>query len=159
MNYNILKQDTLVVTPFKHNFLSYMEKNKLLLNIKFMTLDEFIKTVFFDYDEQTIYYIMKNYNIGYYSSLEYIKSLYFINKNIDNNKVKFLYKLKQDLNSQNLLKYNKINYKNIIIYGYDYIDNYYKEALKNYNIEYIKYDYKTYEVNKVYRLNTIYDEV
>ena len=159
MNYNILKQDTLIITPFKHSFLSYIEKNKLLLNIKFMTLDEFIKLVFFDYDEKTIYYIMKNYNIGYYSSLEYIKSLYFCNKDIDNDKIKFLNELKDKLIKNNLLKFNKIDYKNIIVYGYDYIDSYYKEEFKKYNVEYINYDYKNYEINTVHRLNNIYDEV
>ena len=159
MNYNILKQDTLIITPFKHKFLSHIEKNKLLLNIKFMTLDEFIKLVFFDYDEKTIYYIMKNYNIGYYSSLEYIKSLYFINKNIDNEKVKFLLNLKEELIKNNLLKFNDIKYKNIVVYGYDYIDSYYKEELKKYNVEYIKYNYNNYEINTVYELNSIYDEV
>ena len=159
MRYDILEDNTLIVTPYKYKFLSYITDNKILKNIKFMNLDEFIKIVFFDYDEETIYYLMKNYNISYYSSLEYIKSLYFCNKKINNEKINFLLKIKQKLNDNNLLKYKKINYKNIIIYGYDYIDNYYKEEFKKYNVKYINYDYKINEIKKVYQLDNIYQEV
>ena len=158
MNYDLIKDNTLLVTPYKSQFLKYISDNKILKNIKFITLDEFIKLVFFDYNEETIYYIMKNYNIGYYSSLEYIKSLYFI-KDIDNEKIKFLLKLKQELIDNKLLKYKKINYKNIIIYGYDYIDSFYKKEFEKYNVKYINYDYKNNEIKDVYLLNNIYDEV
>ena len=34
-------------------------------NIKFMTLEEFVKRYTFDYDNKTIYYLMKEYNIKY----------------------------------------------------------------------------------------------
>ena len=159
MRYDILEDNTLIVTPYKYKFLSYITENKILKNVKFLNLDEFIKLVFFDYDEKTIYYLMKNYNISYYSSLEYIKSLYFYNKKIDNEKIDFLFKIKQELIDNKLLKYKKINYKNIIIYGYDYIDSYYKEEFKKYNVRYIDYDYKNNEINKIYQLDTIYDEV
>ena len=159
MRYDIIDNDTLIVTPYKHKFLSYILDNHILKNVKFMSLDEFIKYVFFDYDEKTIYYVMKNYNMTYYSSLEYIKSLYYIKENMDNQKIKFLYNLKQDLISNNLLYFNKVNYKNIIIYGYKYIDMYYKNEFKKYNVKYIDYEYKNNCINDIYMFNDIYDEV
>ncbi len=159
MRYDILEDNTLVVTPYKDKFLKYILDNKILKNVKFISLDEFIKLVFFNYDEKTIYYVMKNYNIGYYSSLEYIKSLYFINKEIDNEKVIFLNELKNKLIKNNLLKKTKINYKNILIYGYNYIDSYFKKEFEKYDVKYIDYVYKNNEINTVYQLNNIYSEV
>ena len=51
---------------------------KKLVNIKFMTMSEFIKNYCFDYDEKTILYLIKNYNIKYEVALEYLNNLYYI---------------------------------------------------------------------------------
>ena len=47
-------------------------------NIKFMSIDTFIKRVTFDFDEKTIYNLMKKYNYNYSTSLVYLDNLYYI---------------------------------------------------------------------------------
>ena len=47
-------------------------------NIKFMSIDTFIKRVTFDYDEKTIYSLMKEYNYNYSTSLVYLDNLNYI---------------------------------------------------------------------------------
>ena len=40
-----------------------LKSMKKLLNVKFFTMDEFIKNYCFDYDEKAILYLIKKYNI------------------------------------------------------------------------------------------------
>ena len=59
-----------------------------LINIKFISMEEFIKSYLFDYDEKTILYLIKNYNIGYEIALEYINNLYYVeDKKYNNEKI------------------------------------------------------------------------
>ena len=55
-----------------------LKKINKLINIKFMSMNEFIKSYVFDYDEKTILYLIKKYNMSYEIALEYINNLYYI---------------------------------------------------------------------------------
>lgn len=158
MNYDIIINNSIIITPYKNRFLNYMENNKKLINVHFKTLEEYIKEIMFDYDEKTIYYVMKKYNIKYYAALSYINSLYLVQEEIEDENVKFLINLKNELIDNNLLKMNNIKYKNVIVFGYDYIDRYYKKLLGE-DIKYYNYQYKDNEINAAYQLDNIYEEV
>ena len=98
-------------------------------NIKFMTLEEFVKRYTFDYDNKTIYYLMKEYNIKYSTALVYLDNLYYISDKIDNDKMSKLKEIKEYLDSNNLLIYDDlfrsyVKKNKVYIYGYDYINKY-----------------------------------
>ena len=62
-----INNKTLIICSNSNKKLILKEMNKYnkLFNIKFMTKDEFYKKCYFDYDEQTIYYLMNKYHIKY----------------------------------------------------------------------------------------------
>ena len=65
MNVNNIENNSIIITPqYKKNKI-IKELNNKLLNIKIMSLDEFIKKLTFDYDEKTIYYLMQKENIKF----------------------------------------------------------------------------------------------
>lgn len=116
-----IKNKTLIITTVEN-------KNKILLNlnklydIKFMTKEDFLKKYLFDYNEETIYYIMKKYNVNYDICKIYLNNLYFVNSFISK-KTEFLYNLKQELIDNNLLIFDDlfkkyVNSVDIIIYDY-----------------------------------------
>ena len=50
----------LILTEQKN---TYLKKIQQLINVKIMTYQEFLKEYIFNYDEQTIYYVMQKYNV------------------------------------------------------------------------------------------------
>ena len=71
-----IKNNTIIICNNNYK-MQILKDIKKLINIKFMSMDEFIKSYYFDYDEKTILYVIKKYNIKYEIALEYLN-----NKNI-----------------------------------------------------------------------------
>ncbi len=142
-------------------------ENNTFKNIKILSFNDLKKSILFDYNNETIYYVMNKYNIKYEIALEYIKNLYYID-NSNNEKMNFLRELKEDLDSNNKLIYDKLfinllkNYDNLIVYNFDYISSFNKYLLSKIdniiNIKIIDKTYKTYKHN-IYKFNTMYDEI
>lgn len=97
--------------------------NNQIVNIKIYSINEFNKLFYFDYNEETIYYIMSKYNVKYEIAKIYIDNMYYMEeKKYKNSKLSFLVSLKEELLSNKLLKINKlfhefIKNKEILIYN------------------------------------------
>ena len=101
-----IKNNTIIICNSSYK-MQILESIKKLINIKFMSMDEFIKSYYFDYDEKTILYLIKKYNIKYEIALEYLNNLIYIeDKNYNNEKLDFLVNLKKELMDNNLLIFN-----------------------------------------------------
>ena len=167
MDVNNIENNSIIITPqYKKNKI-IKELNNKLLNIKIMSLDEFIKKLTFDYDEKTIYHLMKNENIKYEIAKNYIKNIYYIeNKDYNNQKINKLVEIKNYLETNNLLIYDNlfkeyIKNKKIYIIGYNHIKKYDQKILnelKENKIEIIKPIYNSYEP-KIFEFNTITEEI
>ena len=145
-----------------------LKENKTLNNNKYMTLEEFKKNYLFDYDEETIYYVMKTRNVKYDIAKNYIDNLYIVwnTEYIEDIKVIELKDLYYELKENGLLKKN----------------NLFREYLKNVSImikgySLTKFDQKIFDSVKeitsveiepiieneytpdVYCFNTIEDEI
>ena len=141
--------------------------NQKQLNIKTMTLQEFIKKYTFNYNEKTIYSLMKKENIKYDIAKNYIDNIYYIeNKNYNNIKLNKLVEIKKDLEENNLLIYdnlfkNYIKNKTIYIY-YDSISKYENKIINKIkeisSIEIIKQDYQNY-IPSIHEFNNITEEI
>ena len=151
----------LVSNKEKENIIKII--NEQQKNIKIMSIEEFIKKYTFDYDEKTIYNLMKKYNIKYDVAKNYIKNIYYIeNKDYQNEKINKLVEIKQYLEQNNLLIYDKlfkkfIKNKTIYIY-YDKITKQEERTLKDLTTKKIEHTYNEY-TPEIHEFGTITEEV
>lgn len=156
-----IKTETVIICNDSDR-LKILGRNKLI-NIKVMTLNEFVSKYYFDYDEKTILYVMNKYNIKYEIALMYIKNLYYIeDKKYSVKKLDFLVGLKNELIDKKLLIFNELfrNYINnvdVIVYGIR-LGKYELWTLNNIKYRYIEKTYNDYE-HKIYYFDTIEEEI
>ena len=78
MNLNYFNNKILIIKDeAKESFISLLSGK--LLNIKLITLSEFKKKYFFDYDNKTIYYICNKYKVIPEIASIYLNNLYYVN--------------------------------------------------------------------------------
>ena len=161
-----ISDKTIIVCPnnVKRKILTIIDGYNRLINVKFYSLDELKRLVYFDYDVSAILYLMNKYNYSYETSKNYIDNMYYISSNIYiSDKLNFLVSLKNELIEQKLLKFNKYfvesNKKiSFIVFGYDYLNSFEKNILSNFNYKFIPKDIINESVN-VYDFNTMEDEI
>ena len=159
-------KEYVLITPnkIKNKIIEIVRIKYYNYNIKFMSLEEFVKKYIFDYNNKTIYYLMKEYGINLSSALVYLNNLYYISDKLDNNKMNILKEMKEYLDNNKLLIYNDrfreyIKDKEIYIYGYDYLDKYTLSILKDLNYKVIDYKYRDNNIYNIYEFDYIDDEV
>ena len=109
----------------KKKILRENSKKHLFQNLKFYTFQELKKNLFFDYDNQAISFVMNYLHVSIQVAKVYLDNLYFL-KDINQEKVQFLLKLKKELDERGLLIYHDsfVSYlkgKKIIVYGYPFL--------------------------------------
>lgn len=162
------KDNTLLIVPnkIKENIIQEIREKNPLLDITFITKNEFIKKVTFDYDNKTIYYLMNKYNIKYEIAKVYLDNIYFIEDiKYESSKLNYLVGIKKDLIENNLLIFDNIykeyiKTKHIVVYNFNYIDKYFNKLLSEFNdVEIINKKYNNYNINTIYCYNTLEEEV
>ena len=68
-----------------------------------MSINELKKNLYFDYDEETIFYIVSNYHTTKEIATTYIETIYYLDNSNLNPKITFLNNLKKELEEKNLL--------------------------------------------------------
>lgn len=132
-----LKDDLLIITneSYKEEILLNL---KSMYRLKFMSMKEFIRNLTFSYDERSIYYLMKKYNLNYDVAKMYLENIYH-ETDIKEEKVEKLKQIRQELDDSNLLIYNK----------------YFKDYLKTVDIIVYNYDVNNYEKSKIQEIEKI----
>lgn len=163
----MFENNSVLIIPnnIKNKVIKKINSDDRLHNIKYMSKEELYRSYYFSYDEKTIYYVMKKYNVEYDIAISYLDSIYYIeDKEYKNKKLDFLNMLKKELNNNGLLIYNKkfsklIEEKKFLVYGYDYLKREDKKLLSNFsNVKYIKNDNIKYNNKYVYEAKDISDE-
>ena len=113
---------------------SFIKKIDKLINVKVITLSELKRKYYFDYDNKAIYFVSNKYNCIPEIAKIYIENIYYL-KDIDDEKINFLKEIKSDLDTNNLLTYNKLfkeflKGKEIVLYNLKYTDKFYKNIFK-----------------------------
>lgn len=157
-----IKDNMLLICPsdIKEKILT---NNKSLVDISFMTLEEYKKRYYFDYDYHTVKYLMHTYGYTLNNAKEIIESIYFVeDKDYPNNKLNDLVKIKKELLEKNLLildpLFNKHN-KDTIVYGYGDIRLNDAKVLKGTIIDkhYDIYEFDTIESELEYVYESIFE--
>ena len=161
--FDFLSDNLLIICPnsYKIKILNYLEDNKKIINVKFMTLNEYKKSVLFNYDENTLYYLVKK-NMKPDNAITILNNLYYIdNKKYNNEKLDYLVSIKKELDDNNLLIYDNLfnkllSRRKVIVYGYGLLDSFDKSLLKEATV--IPYDNidRKYDI---YHFNYLKDEV
>ncbi len=164
---NILEDSLLLICPnsVKTSVLKYLADNKKLMKIKFMTLQEFKKKHLFDYDIETIKYLVDKHQMKVANAKETLEDLYYIdeNKDYDSEKLKQLVNYKKELRSNDLLIYDNLfknslsNYK-IKVYGYGELDKFDEALIKKVN-GIVIVEQKQDKEYKIYKFDNIEEEV
>ena len=99
-----------------------------------MSINELKRQLLFDYNEETLFYLVSKYHITKEIAKTYLENLYYLNdKDSSNEKILFLTKLKKELEENNLLIFNPL----------------FKEWLKNYELCF-------YHLTKTNLVNNLY---
>ena len=133
-----IKDNSLIICPnqTKTKILKELSQTKKLVNIKFMTKEEYKKIYYFSYDDKSLAYLIKKYNYNIDVARVYINNLYAIdeNKTYKSPKLNFLKDLKKELIREGLLIYNNtykeyLKTKNIIVKNEYNLEKYEEEML------------------------------
>lgn len=158
-----LEDNMLIICPNeeKLRILATLEPDQKLLNLKFMTKEEYLKNYFFTYTDEAILYLMKKYHYNVDVCKIYLKYLYVIDdtKKYQNPKLNFLANLKKELEKENLLEYHPnikryLANKKKIVLNYPKLDLYEEKALSVTTTNDI-----SYHPIKVVEYQTMEDEV
>lgn len=135
----MLEDNLLIVCPntLKLNILKELSLTEKLLNIKFMTKEEFRDNYYFKIKtNEAIIYLMQKYAYDIDVCKVYLSNLYVIedDKTYKSEKLQFLQNIKKELEVNNLLTYNPtfkdiIKKRKILVKGYYELEKYEEEML------------------------------
>ncbi len=150
-----INNNYLVIAPLeiKKQILKEMSEKKAILNIKFMTLKEFKDNYFGSYKPEAVYYLMKKYKFKYEIALTYLNNLFY--------GYQLLKPYYEELMNHDLILKNDLFKKsldNIVVIGYEDLDNYLKSVFAHYNVRYILMPEENYKP-KVYAFDNQVDEI
>ncbi len=162
--FDFLNDNLLIICPnsYKLAILKYLEDSKKIFNIKFMSKNEYLKCTKFDYNQDTIHYLVKNKKMKVDNAITLLNNLYYVeDKKYDNEKLDYLTSVKKELDDNNLLIYdylfNKIlKRRKVVIYGYGKLNSFDRKMFSDALV--IPYDSKEKKYD-IYKFNDISLEV
>lgn len=168
---DFVDDNTLLIVPsnLKLKFLMMFDNSNGLKNIKIMSLEDVIKHLYFDYNEETIFRMMTKYGLKYNVSKVYIENMYYTDTylyesdKLNSIVLKFRFLLDNNLLIIDELFKKFLKNKSIVLYGYDFLTKFQRkvinqlEAITNVKI----LDRTKIQKDKldVYQFQTIEDEV
>ncbi len=110
MELNEITNKTLLIVDnnMKEKVLETINLETNLINVKVMTRKEFLHHYFFDYNEETIFYVSNKYQTSISNAKLYLDNImYVLDSNLEDEKILFLKEIYEDLKKENLLIFDK----------------------------------------------------
>lgn len=156
-----LRNKTLFIVPnkVKEKLLLFIDESDIRIPFKILEFERLKNELYFDYNDNAIEFLKKNYHIKREIAKEYLKNLYYID-NSENENMKILRKMKQELEKNDLLYKNEyfinsLKENEIIIFGVDVLNKFELEMInelrKYTKVEII--DDRNYKIDKAYLFN------
>lgn len=168
MNIDIDLNNKILIIPnnIKTKVVKYINNLPKLSNVKILTDQEFITNLTIDYNEKATIYLMNNKNLSYQNAKEILKNIkYATNDNNESSKLQELTNIKNELLEKNLLITNNrflpfIKDKEIIFYGFDYINKFIKKLITDNNLKVNIIEKEYQNINpKVYLFDNVSSEI
>lgn len=152
--------NSILITPYEEKMRLLEHKEFPFLNIKFLTIEEWIEKMTFSYSEKAFVYLVQKYDFPCEIADIMLKNMKYIDEDLPFHP---LYQYKRELIDNGLLKENTsfLNYaktKNTFIYGYSYINGYQEKWLKRVGVNIVTKEKKEYTPS-VYEFESIEEEV
>lgn len=166
-----IQKDTLLIAPsnMKRKVLEELDSLNTLITIKMMSFRELLEKLDFSYNEETLLYLSKTYNVKPHTAKIYIKNLYYLkDQETDDIQVRKLQEMKKDLQAKklidtDLLFIEYLKEQNILFYGYDYYTKEEKKLIEELqkitNVEVYMENSVTEKQLIVYPFQTIEEEI
>lgn len=157
MNLNIKDLDNaLIICPsnYKDKLLERFNKEKTIANISFMSLNEYKKNIFFDYDINAIKFLTQE-GLSVNNAKEILSNIVYVeDKKYNNKKLDKLVEYKNKLINKGLLKYNPLfkdylKTKNVVVVGYGKLNSYDQKLIEGKKTTFITEE----KENKKYTIN------
>ena len=125
MDYKVLDNSIVICSnTMKKKILS----QNILLNVKIMSMNEFLKKMTFDYDDEAILLVMQRENVNYSLAKMYLDNIYYV-----------------DCNDYDSLKLKKLLEIKKYVYDKLIFDDLFKEYVQNKKIVVINHNLSRYE--------------
>ena len=155
-----------VVITSKGNKTQILEDNnreKKFCTYKFYDFKSLKKKLLFDYDDEALSYIMNKYRVNINIARIYVENMYFL-KDLENEKVQFLQKIKDELLNLNLLKIDNsfrqaIAKKKVKVWGLNYLTKEEQMLLQELDYEIVSLDLEKNYNPHIYEAQNISEEV
>ena len=103
------------------SILSSLRKEDPFLDVKLFTKEDLAKYIFPSIKEEATLYLMKSRHLSYETAKYYLKYVPYVRSDSSNQKIKFLYELKNKLEEKELLispNLNHLKEKDVVVIGY-----------------------------------------
>lgn len=154
----------LIVCP--NNYKKYLLKNygNNLIKAKFITIENLVKKLTFDYTDIAIIKVSKKFNINNDVAKMYIDSLIYLDIIKESKKLDILRNIYDYLKEENLIVFDRlfvegVRDKKIYVCGYSYLKKEYQFYLSKLDYEFIELDYNNPFPNKIYKFHKYEEEV
>jgi len=162
-----IKNNTLLVIPnvIKEEVIYEITCERLLTDIKYISLDELRRKILFDYDDKALHYLSNTYGYKIDVSKMYLDNMVYVeDMDYSDFRLNKLVELKREIINKKLNIVSEISEycnRHIVIYGYNYIDNFDLKWLRNIdsNVEILKDTESKYKHDNIYEFYTIEKEV
>lgn len=170
-NLDNLESNSILIIPsnIKEKVIAKLSESDTLYNVKIISFMELKKGLLFDFTNEAIYAVMKEYKVNYGVSKNYINDLYYLEKdNYEDKKLQKLGEIKNFLNAKNLLIKDSLfksllkSKRKLYVFGFDYINkfnNYLLKLASSYvDVEILEKEDKNYR-QSVRSFHTMNDEI
>ena len=159
-----LNDDTLIICPneVKMAALKYMNENRVFKTVKFMSMEEYRRNYFFDYDENAVLSVCEKEKCKPTIARMYLDNLCYVeDRNYESEKLNELVRIRKYLQQENKLKFNPLFHQwlkrvTVVVYGYGRLDKFSSSIINGTVIEYPQDNDKEYDV---FEFDNLEDEV
>ncbi len=151
-----LNDNTLIICPREVRLaaLGWLNENRLVRSVKFMSLEEYRRNYYFDYDERAVLFLCRKLQCKVSVARMYLDNLCYVeDRDYGNEKLNRLVEIRRELEEGKLLIHNPLFHSwlkkvRTVVYGYGKLDSFSAGMIDGEIIEYLYDSEREFTVNE-----------